>query len=92
MDADWYNTVPDFKDIVLTSVLKNMDITTQGAIQQVIDGSFAGGVIVGTLENGGVGLAPFHDLDASVPAELKTELDQVKADILSGAISVKPAQ
>ncbi len=92
MDADWYNTVPDFKDIVLTSVLKNMDITTQGAIQQVMDGTFAGGVIVGTLENGGVGLAPFHDLDASVPAELKTELDQVKADILSGAVSVKPGE
>jgi len=92
VDSDWYTTAPDFADIVLTSVLKNMDITTQGAIKQVIDGSFKGGVIVGTLENGGVGLAPFHNLDASVPAELKMELDQVKADILSGAVSVKPAQ
>ena len=47
-------------------------------------------MIVGTMENGGVGLAPFHDLDASVPAELKLELDQVKAGIISGEISVKP--
>jgi basic membrane protein A len=92
VDADWYNTVPDFADIMLTSVLKNMDVTTKGAILQVIDGTFEGGVIVGTLDNGGVGLAPFHDLDASVPAELKTELDEVSAGILSGDISVKPEQ
>jgi basic membrane protein A len=90
VDADWYNTVPDFKDIVLTSVLKNMNITTQQAISQAKDGSFAGGVIVGTLENGGVGLAPFHDMDASVPADLKTELDQVKADVIAGTIKTKP--
>jgi len=49
-----------------------------------------GGVIVGTLENGGVGLAPFHNLDSMVPAELKAELDTVKAGILDGSISVKP--
>ena len=92
VDADWYNTVPDFADIMLTSVLKNMDVTTQGAIEQVIDGSFAGGVTVGTLENGGVGLAPFHDADSLVPAELKAELDQVKADIIAGTISSKPGE
>jgi basic membrane protein A and related proteins len=92
VDSDWYLTAPDFADITLTSVLKKMDITTKGAIKAVIDGTFEGGVIVGTLENGGVGLAPFHDMDASVPAELKMELDQVKADILSGKVSVKPAQ
>jgi basic membrane protein A len=92
VDSDWYLTAPDFADITLTSVLKKMDITTKGAIKAVIDGTFEGGVIVGTLENGGVGLAPFHDMDASVPAELKAELDQVSADILSGKVSVKPAQ
>jgi basic membrane protein A len=90
VDADWYNTVPDLKDIVLTSVLKNMDVTTKQSVKMVIDDTFEGGVIVGTLENGGVGLAPFHDFDDDVPAELKAELDQVKADILSGAVSVKP--
>jgi len=90
VDADWYNTVPDFADIVLTSVLKNMDVTTMESIKMVIEDTFEGGVIVGTLENGGVGLAPFHDLDSMVPAELKAELDTVKAGVLDGSISVKP--
>jgi len=92
VDADWYNTAPDFQSILLTSVLKNMNITTYESIKQVIAGTFAGGVIVGTLQNGGVGLAPYHDLDASVSAELKAEIDKIKADIISGKLTVKPPQ
>ena len=37
-----------------------------------------------TLANAGVGLSSFHDLDSKVPAATKTELDQLKADIISG--------
>jgi basic membrane protein A and related proteins len=92
VDSDWYLTGPaETKDVVLTSVLKNMDVTTFDAVKQVVDGTFKGGsMVVGTLANGGVGIAPFHDADAQVPAELKTELDQVKADILSGAVKTRP--
>jgi phosphate/phosphite/phosphonate ABC transporter binding protein len=90
VDSDWYLTAPDYKDIALTSVMKLMDVTTFNAIKSAMDGTFAGGVIVGNLENGGVGLAPFHDLDSMVPAELKTELDQIKADIIAGKIATAP--
>ena len=90
VDADWYLTAPDYEDIILTSVLKNMDITTMDAIKSVMDGTFKGGVTVGDLENGGVGLAPFHDLDSMVPAELKTELDQSKPT--SSPASLPPPQ
>ena len=55
-----------------------------------MDGTFAGGVTVGTLENGGVGLAPFHDLDSMVSADLKAELEQVQADIIAGTIKATP--
>ena len=41
-----------------------------------------------TLANDGVQLAPFHDLDSQVPAELKSELEQIKKDIQSGKIKV----
>jgi basic membrane protein A len=68
-------------------VLKNMDVTTLAAIQGGIDGTFAGGVTVGTLANGGVGLAP---LASVVPAGLQAELDQVKADIIAGTITTHP--
>jgi basic membrane protein A and related proteins len=90
VDSDWYLTAPDYKAIILTSVLKNMDITTFDAIKSVMDGTFKGGVTVGTLENNGVGLASFHDLESMVPAELSGELDSIKADIIAGKIPTSP--
>jgi len=89
VDADWYNTAQEYRSIELTSVLKNMDVTTVNVVKTVIDGTFKGGVTVGDLKNGGVGLAPFHDLDSMVSADLKKELDQVKAGILDGSIKLK---
>ncbi|HSB89029.1 MAG TPA: BMP family ABC transporter substrate-binding protein [Anaerolineales bacterium] len=90
VDTDWTVTSPEYTAITLTSVLKHMDVTTLNAVKSVLDGTFAGGVTVGTLTNGGVGLAEFHALDSMVSAELKAELDQVKADIVAGTIKTKP--
>ncbi len=90
VDSDWFLTAPDYADIELTSIMKNMDVTTLNVIKSAMDGTFKGGNTVGNLSNGGVGLAPFHNLDSIVSAELKSELDQVKADILSGAITLNP--
>jgi basic membrane protein A len=91
VDSDWYLTAPDYKSIVLTSVLKNMDITTFNAIKSVMDGTFEGGVTVGTLENGGVGLAPFHDMESMVPSDLSTELDTIAAGVIDGSIGTSPS-
>jgi basic membrane protein A and related proteins len=46
-------------------------------------------VLVGTLASGGVGLAPYHDLDSAVPADLKAEIEKIAAGIKDGSISVK---
>lgn len=89
VDVDWYDTVPEHRAVFLTSVLKRMDSTTVDAIRQAIDGTFKGGVTVGTLASGGVGIAPFHDLDGVVPTELKDELEAISKGILSGEVSVK---
>ncbi len=90
VDADWVLTNPQYAAITLTSVLKNMDVTTMNVIKSVIDGSFAGGVNVGTLENGGVGLASFHDLADMVSADLQAELDDVAAKLIAGELSAIP--
>ena len=86
MDSDWYLTSPEYKAITLTSVMKMMDSTTSQVIKSALDGTFTGGVVVGTLANAGVQLAPFHDLDSLVSAELKAEVEQLKADIIAGTI------
>jgi basic membrane protein A and related proteins len=89
VDSDQFESDSANAGVYLTSVLKNMDVTTFNAIKAVADGTFEGGVTVGTLENGGVGLAPFHDMDGSVPQELKDQLETIKAGIIDGSVSVK---
>jgi basic membrane protein A len=89
VDVDQYVTDPEHKGVYLTSILKRMDSTVMAAIKAAQDGSFAGGVVVGTLKSGGVGIAPYHDLDSAVPAELKSEIEAIQKGIIDGSISVK---
>jgi basic membrane protein A and related proteins len=48
-------------------------------VKSVQDGSFKGGNVVGN-----VGLAPYHDLDAKVPADVKQKVTQVTGDVVAG--------
>ena len=90
VDADVFETDPNTQDVILTSILKNMKVSTYEAIMSAGSGDeFDFTPYVGTLENEGVGLAPYHDLEAQVPAELQAEIDQLKADIISGDIKVE---
>ncbi len=91
VDADMALEFPDDEQYILTSVLKKTDATTLSVISQIADGTFAGGKIIGNLENGGVGLAPFHSLDDQVSDEMKSDLAQIKADIISGKIKMNDA-
>ncbi|MEC7211677.1 MAG: BMP family ABC transporter substrate-binding protein [Pseudomonadota bacterium] len=87
VDADQTQTDPDRAHVYLTSVLKRMDSTVKQVIKAAMDGKFEGGLMVGTLANGGVGLAPYHHLDSKVPAALKAEVEAVKAGLISGKIN-----
>jgi basic membrane protein A len=88
VDTDGYVSAPTYKAQILSSVYKAMDLAVTKSISDVVDGKFDNTPYVGTLKNDGVGLAPFHDFDAKVPAGLKSELDQAKADIISGKITL----
>jgi basic membrane protein A and related proteins len=88
VDADQYLTNPEKNGVYLTSILKQMDATVQQAIVAVKDGTFQGGLTVGTLENEGVGLAPYHDMDSLVSDELKGEIEALKKGIIDGTIKV----
>lgn len=88
VDADQYLTDPEKKHVYLTSILKRMDSTVKAVIAAAKDGTFEGGLLVGTLANDGVGMAPYHDFEDAVPAELKAELEAIRDGIISGSIKV----
>ena len=89
VDSDGYLTAPDYKDIMLSSVMKTMGDAVENVVKEDKEGNFDNTPYVGTLANEGVQLAPFHDLDSQVPAELKSELEQIKKDIIDGKLKVE---
>ncbi len=89
VDTDMVVSAPEYESVVLTSVEKKMDNAVFDTIKAAMDGTFkGGGVYVGTLANGGVDIAPYHAFDSEVSAELKAEIEKLKADIISGAVKV----
>ncbi len=88
-DSDGFESAPDYGDVILTSVTKGMDQAVLAATQETADDAFTNEPYVGTLENGGVGLAPFHDFDSTVTQETKDELEQIQEQIVSGDLVVE---
>lgn len=89
VDADFTVTDPSVADLVLTSILKGIDVGVEEAVTEAGQGNFDPAPFVGTLENGGVGLAPFHDFEDRVSPDLQGELDAIKAGIIDGSIPVE---
>ena len=88
VDADFYETDPNTQDVVLTSILKNMQVSTYEAIMAAGNDEFDFEPYVGTLENDGVGIAPFHNFEDKVSDTVAAELDEIKAGIIDGSIKV----
>jgi basic membrane protein A len=86
VDTDWCVSAEEYCSVTLTSVLKRMDVTVPLAISQAMDGTWESGYLIGTLENGGVGLAPFHEFEDDMSADLLAELEQVEQGIIDGTI------
>lgn len=89
VDSDWYESAPEFSSIVLTSVIKDIDVSILEAIADLIEGEFTSDAYVGTLANGGVDIAPFHDFEDEVDADLVQEVNDLKAKIISGELKVE---
>ena len=89
VDTDWYVSAPEFGSTYLTSVVKRMDVAVYDVIKMVLEGRFKGGTYVGTLANGGVDIAPFHEYEDKVPAWLKAEVEQIRQKIINGEIDIR---
>jgi basic membrane protein A len=94
VDIDGCQSTPDCS-VLLTTVVKNIS----GAVKEAVLKAAKGEKLdpkpgyLGTLGNEGVSIAPYHEFDSKVPAELKAEIEKLKADIIAGTITVtSPAQ
>jgi basic membrane protein A len=89
VDADAFEAMPaEFQDLWLVTILKGIAIQVQRSIEAHASGEPQGGSsLVGTLENGAVGLSEYHAWEDRVPAELDAEVQQILEDIKNGVIT-----
>jgi basic membrane protein A len=88
VDSDLFETAPEFKAMYLTSVLKQMTDAVEKITTDAGKGDFTAEPYIGTLENKGVDIAPLHEWESKVDPALVTEVDDIKAQIISGDIVV----
>ena len=86
VDTDGCVSAAEYCGVLLSSVMKGMDVAVEQSIKDSLDGKFTGAPYVGTLENGGVGLA---DLSADVPSDVASKVEELKQQIIDGTITVK---
>ncbi len=89
VDTDGYESLPKYKDIILTSVVKGMDVAVKDAAAEAAEGNFSNEPFIGTLENEGVSIAPYHDFEDEISDETKQEIDQLREQIISGELKVE---
>ncbi len=89
VDSDQYLTAsPEQQPLILTSMLKRVDVAVYDAIQRVGEGSLGGSLVFGMAEDG-------VDYSSSNPEELTSDiteqLDTFKQQIVDGTITVPEA-
>jgi basic membrane protein A len=73
---------------MLTSMTKRVDLATYQSFKAAQDGTWKGGLQVLGLKEGGVDWAYDQHNEKLVSPEMKTKVEQAKADIISGKIVV----
>ena len=81
VDTDQYDTVPEAQKSLLTSAMKLIVPGTCNLIKDYAAGKWTDGNVVGT-----VGLAPYHDWDSKVPADVKAKVDEVVKQMEAGTL------
>jgi len=82
VDTDQWETLPAAHPCLISSAMKLITPSVVGLIEAASDGEFPGGNYFG-----GSGLAPFHDFEDVIPAEVQEDLVNIKTGLDDGSIS-----
>jgi basic membrane protein A len=87
VDVDQYLTYPEVRSALVTSATKNVDVAVFNALKELKEkGALPGGVRESNLQNGGIGLAPFHDWEDKVPQSVKDKVKEATEGLKAGKI------
>ena len=89
VDADQFLTLPEAAPRMLSSAMKLITPGVADLVAQAKGGTIAPGNFTGQA-----GYAPYHDLDSTVPADVKSAMEKINKGLLDGSIKtdVAPAK
>jgi basic membrane protein A len=82
VDVDQYLTYPQVGAALLTSASKYVDVAAAAAVRDFAAGKLVPGIRRGTLANGGIGLAPFHEWEDKIPSNCKQQVETARQAVI----------
>ncbi len=82
IDVDQYFTVPQARPCLLSSAEKRIAAGVRDVITEIHSGS-----MLDRNVEGEIGLAPYHDLEAQVPDNVKQKVSEVVTGLIDGSIT-----
>jgi basic membrane protein A len=82
VDSDQWETVPEAQPCLVTSAMKLITPSVFDLISLIVAGTPHEGLYFGP-----VGLAPYHDFESVVTAEMQAQLDAIEAGLADGSIT-----
>ncbi len=89
VDTDQYETLPSVQKCIVSSATKNIVEAVKNSLLRIAQDQFTPGFHTDNAATNGIGLAPYHDQDANVPAETKTLIETTFAGLADGSIVPK---
>ena len=88
VDSDQAAMLPDFKDVILVSMMKQVDVAVYEATKEYSEGKFKTGTTVLGLKENAVGLSPTQHDSLKNNAELQKLVEETSKKIQDGSIKV----
>lgn len=87
VDVDQYYSLPEYSSILLSSCIKRLDTSIYTVTRNFINNPEPShSIYIGSLENQGVALAPFHDFEEQIPDSIRNEIEAIQTAIINGTI------
>jgi basic membrane protein A len=86
VDTDQFETLPSVQKCIISSATKNIVEAVKNSLLRIAQDQFTPGFHTDDASTNGIGLAPFHDMESAVSADIKALLDTTYKGLADGSI------
>ena len=86
VDVDQYVSYPDVATCLITSAQKHLRQAVKASIASMVKNTWQTGLVTFDITNDGIGLAPYHDWDSKIPADVKAKITDIQNKLKDGSL------